>query len=245
MGKQKIKERYSYGYAKEKNKVFKKKESQFKMPLNGGKLYIIRFDGKGMTKGFKIKHKAINESFFATMKLTLENFARKYSQTIFAYSFSDEISLLFRAEKDVSKSFSRGEKLLSLMSGQLALEFLKAAQKVGLDCKGQDWLFDARLIELERDDVVAYFKARQAYAIDKFLSQCKGEYGLDYRLITSKEIITALKEKGVEYEDLLPAHKFGLMYAKDSLIDSFEFVGNEEKLVELCFGKWHRYKKAA
>lgn len=245
MNKFKIKERYSYGYAKAENKAFKEKESQFKIKLNGGKLYVIRFDGKGMTKGFKIKHKAINQPFFDTMKLTLQNFAGKYPQTIFAYSFSDEISLLFRAEKDVAADFSKGEKLLSLMSGQLALEFFKAAQEVGLDLKGQDWIFDARLIDLERDEVVSYFKARQAFAIDKFLSQCKGEYGLDPRLITSAEIIAALKEKGVEYENFSAEHKYGILYAKCALTDSFEFVGNEEKFAKLCSEAWRRSKKVA
>lgn len=60
-----------------------------------------------------------------------------------------------------------------------------AAQEIGLDCKGKDWVFDARLIKLEQNEAIDYFKARQVSAIDKFLSQCKGEYGVNYKLTKS------------------------------------------------------------
>lgn len=239
------KERYSVGYANRAYKIFKEKEVLFRMPLKVCKFYIIRFDGKGMTKGFKIKHKAINELFFNTMKLAFINFAKKYPKIIFAYSFSDEISLLFKVRKNDSEEFLRGEKLLSLMSGQLALEFLKATQATSLDCMGKDWLFDARLIELEKNEVIDYFKSRQAYAIDKYLSQCKGEYALDYRLVTSSEIIDALKEKDIDYDKMPQEYKYGLMYGKNSILDSFEIFGDEEKLQELCFGKISETNKAA
>ena len=228
------KERYSVGYASEVYKTFKEKEALLRIPLEVGKYYIIRLDGKGMTKGFKIKHKAINELFFNTMKLAFTNFAKKYSKIIFAYSFSDEISFLFKVEND--DEFLRGEKLLSLMSGQLALDFFRATQETGLDCNGKDWLFDARLIELEREEVIDYFKSRQAYAIDKYLSQCKGEYALDCYLVTSSEIVKALNAKGIEYDKMPQEYKYRLMYGKNSILNSFEIFGNEEKLQEICFG---------
>ena len=239
------KERYSVGYANKTYKIFKEKEALLRMPLKVGKFYIIRFDGKGMTKGFKIKHKAINELFFNTMKLAFTSFVKKYPKIIFAYSFSDEISLLFKAKKNDVKEFLHGEKLLSLMAGQLALDFFKAAQAIGLDCMGKDWLFDARLIELERNEVIDYFKSRQAYAIDKYLSQCKGEYALDYRLKTSSEIVAALKDKDIEYDKMPQEYRYGLMYGRNSILNSFEIFENEEKFDELCFGKTSETKKAA
>lgn len=244
MEKQKLRGQYSYGSAMGKYGYFKKKEKKFKMALNCGKLYVIRFDGKDMTHGFKIKHKAINELFFETMKLTFKNFAKKYEQIIFGYSFSDEISILFKAAND-DKMFLRGAKLLSLMSGQLALEFYKAAQITKLDCRGRDWIFDARLIAVEQPEVIGYFKARQAFAIDKFLSQCRTEYGVDYSIKKSDEIIAKLKEKEVDYADFPPEYKYGLMYVQGKLIEPFELVDSEEKFTELCFGKSDSDKKVA
>lgn len=237
MKKQKLKGLYSYTLANRRNEMFKVKESEFKMELENGRFYVIRFDGKGMTKGFKIKYGAINKVFFDTMKIAFISFVKKYKQIIFAYSFSDEISVLFKAEEGEDNIFSRGEKLLSLMAGQLALDFYKASQTTKLDLKEQDWIFDARLIPLEKSEVIEYFKARQSYGIDKYLSQCRGEYKLNYRLNISTQIIFALKDKKIDYNKLSPEYKFGLTFAKGSLQQSFEYFSNEEKMEELCFDK--------
>lgn len=245
MCKQKKKKIYSYNFALGNYARFKKKEEPFKMKLNAGNFYIIRFDGSGMTAGFKIKHKAINETYFNTMKNTLKSFAQKYSQILLGYSFSDEISILFKAADNDDDIFSRGAKLLSILSGQLALEFYKAAQETGLDCKGKDWVFDARLIELKQNEVIDYFKARQAFAIDKFLSQCKGEYGLNYKLTKSYQIISALKKKEIDYNDLNPEYKFGIIYSQGELKESFEFFGNEGRLKVLYMDKENKIKTAA
>lgn len=245
MEKQKLKGQYSYTLACERNELFKLKEIPYRIELESGKYYVIRFDGKGMTKGFKIKYNALNKIFFKTMKQTFTSFIKKYTQIIFAYSFSDEISILFKAEEGEDNIFSRGEKLISLMSGQIALDFDKAAKKAKLDCKGQDWLFDARIIPLEQSEVTEYFKARQSYAIDKYLTQCRGEYMLNYKLNTSKQIVSALKQKGIDYSKLKPEYKFGLTYAQGNLINSFEFLGNEKILKELCFGKEDSIDSAA
>lgn len=234
MSKQKLKGQYSYTLAYRRNEIFKNKETPYKLQLENDKFYVIRFDGKGMTKGFKIKYNAINKTFFKTMKLTFTNFLKKYPQINFAFSFSDEISILFKGEDGEDNIFSRGEKLISLMAGQLALEFSKASRITKLDCKGQDWLFDARILQLEQSEVFEYFKARQSYAIDKYLCQCRGEYKLDYNLNTSAQIISALKAKNVDYNSLNPEYRFGLTFARGALQKTFEYFCNEKKFKELC-----------
>jgi tRNA(His) 5'-end guanylyltransferase len=245
MNKQKKKRVYSYHFALSNYTKFKKKEASYKLKLNAGNYYIMRFDGSGMTAGFKIKHKAINEIYFNTMKKTFKNFAQKFPQIIMGYSFSDEISVLFKASNNNEDMFSRGSKLLSLLSGQLALEFYKAAQETKLDCKGKDWIFDARLIEVRQNEIVDYFKARQAFAIDKFLSQCKGEYALNYKLKNSNDIISALQKKGIDYNSFKSEYKFGLIYSSNSLVNSFEFFGNEDRLKNLYIDKDRKLVTAA
>ena len=228
------KENYSYGYAMHLQKPFKEKEKELEISLNKYEYYIIRFDGVEMTKAFKIKNKAINVPFFETMKKALYCFVEKYPEIILAYSFSDEISVLFKSNANKDDMFSRNQKLLSILSAHLALEFKKAIEMTGLDNKEKDWLFDARIIGCNKEEAIRYFIARQALVIDKYLKQLKGEKGITITLNKSKEIIDALKEKGINYENLNPEHKYGLIYSaiqKD--IQSFEFKGDQSKLSSL------------
>lgn len=63
MSKQMKRRVYSYNFALGNYARFKKKEVAYKLKLKAGNYYIMRFDGSGMTAGFKIKHKAINETY--------------------------------------------------------------------------------------------------------------------------------------------------------------------------------------
>lgn len=233
------KEKYSYGYAKSLNNYFKNHEQKFDKKLKPNTYYVIRFDGKGMTKAFKQVGKAIYEPFFNTMKQTFVEFCETYSNIIFGYSFSDEISILLKG--DINQQYksdndiNRIEKLLSLMSGKLALTFNRRAAANGLDLQGKDWLFDARIIELkDKKEVAQYFIARQAFAIDKYLGQLRGEYSLSYTLKTSTEIIKALKEKTIDYYNLKSEYRYGLVY-NNGIKEAFEFEENKQKLNSYLF----------
>lgn len=111
---------YTYGSAQKLYSPFKVLERHFEIKLKVGHYYILSFDGKEMTAGFKIKHQAINDIFFKTMRECFYNFVNTYDKILFAYSFSDEISILFKSKKS-DTDFSRSEKLLSLLSSQLTL----------------------------------------------------------------------------------------------------------------------------
>lgn len=229
------KEKYSYGYAKSLNKVFKLKEEEFNITLEKDCYYIIRFDGKNMTAGFKIKGKAINTKFFDTMRNTFYEFCKSTLNVIFAYSFSDEISILIKGDGKKSDN-NRIEKLLSLLSARLALMFQSNSQKNKLDLKNKYWLFDARIIKLTSEEVVEYFLARQAFAIDKYIMQLKGEYKIDYKMNTSQIVLAQLKEKGIDYEKLPLDYRYGLLYAIVGFQKSFEFDTNKELLNDLIVG---------
>lgn len=230
------KEKYSYGYANEVYEPFKKKESQFNLKLRKGKYYIIRFDGKDMTASFKIKHTPINELFFKTMDEAFVKFCKSTSNILFAYSFSDEISILLKPSKGDCFN-NRIEKLLSLLSGKLALLFYHSAQNNKLDLKDRDWLFDARIIELNQQEVLGYFMARQAYAIDKYIMQLKGEYNIDYKLHTSETVVSELRKVGIDYNNLPTKYRYGLTYSKFCKSENIEFDYNKAKLHQMCFGK--------
>lgn len=230
------KEKYSYGYAQEKYKPLKQKEKEFDLKLKNGEYYIIRFDGKGMTKGFKIKHQSINEIFFDTMEGTFNDFCKSIPNVIFGYSFSDEISILIRGNNKKDDN-NRIEKLLSLLSGKLALMFDRNAQKQELDLQNKDWIFDARIIQLNKKEVVNYFLGRQAYAIDKYLMQLKAENHIDYKLYTSETVILELKKLGIYYDNLPQKYRYGLIYSPTKKLAPFEFDANLSQLQQMCFGK--------
>lgn len=229
-----VKEKYSYGYAQEKYKPLKQKEEKYNLKLKKGNYYIIRFDGKEMTATFKIDHRAINKLFFDTMEGTFNEFCKSTQKAIFGYSFSDEISILIRGGCNNSPN-NRIEKLLSLLSGKLSLIFYRNAKKHKLDLQNRDWVFDARIIELNRQEVIDYFLARQAYAIDKYLMQLKAENHIDYKLHTSATVISALKLKGVHYENLPQKYRYGLIYSPVNQICPFDFDANIKLLHQLCF----------
>ena len=227
-------EKYSCGYAQDLYKPFRAKEERFDLCLKKGKYYVVRFDGKGMTSAFKIKHKAINDKFFNTMEDTFNNFCKSaHPNVLFGFSFSDEISILIRKSGEHGSEYNRIEKLLSLLSGKLSLLFYHSAQKHKLDLKNQDWLFDARIIELAKQEVPEYFLSRQAYAIDKYIMQLKGEYSINYKLNTSEAVLSELQNVGACYDHLPVEHRYGLIYSKFKKLDSFEFDANKELLSDL------------
>lgn len=228
------KEKYSYGYALEQYRPFKQKEYKFDWMLKKGYYYIIRFDGKGMTRGFKIKHKAINEPFFNTMEDTFNEFCKSTQNIIFGYSFSDEISILIQRSDDAEDDYNRIEKLLSLLSSKLSLMFYRNALKNNLDLHNNDWIFDARIIQLEEQDVMKYFLARQAHAIDKYITQLKAENRINYKLHTSEAIICALKQNNVIYENLPEKYRYGLIYSPTIVSQPFEFDTNQPLLKQMC-----------
>ena len=231
------KEKYSYGYAQEKYKPLKQKEQQYNLKLKKGDYYVIRFDGKEMTAAFKINHQAINKPFFNTMEDTFNEFCKSTKHVIFGYSFSDEISILIRGSRKKDSDNNRIEKLLSLLSGKLALLFYKNALNHKLDLKNKDWIFDARIIQLDKPNVIDYFLARQAYAIDKYLMQLKAENHIDYKLHTSETVIPALKKLGVHYENLPQKYRYGLIYSSTQNLSPFEFDVNLSQLQQMCLGQ--------
>lgn len=224
---------YSLGYANSLYKPFKLKEKDFNIILNNKNYYVLRFDGKDMTAGFKIKHKAINEVFFNTMKDTFNEFCQSYRFILFGYCFSDEISILIKATQNAHADHNRIEKLLSLMSSKLSLIFYRNAQKNNLNLKNKDWVFDSRIIKLETNQINNYFLARQAFAIDKYIMQLKGEYKIDYTLNKSNQVIEELKNKNINYEDLPKEYRYGLMNLKGEEITPFEINENINFITQL------------
>ncbi len=227
-----VKEKYSYGYALKLYEPFKNDEEKFNYKFEKDKLYIVRFDGKHMTRDFKKKKEPINEDFFKTMKKTFYSFCSSKKNILFAYSFSDEISILIKGPNDNKAEDARIEKILSLYASELSILFYKNALDDNLSLK-RNCIFDARIIQPKAID--KYFIARQAFAIDKFLMQLKGKYGIYYKLNTSKEVLKELEKRNIKYDELPSEHRYGLIYHYKEKIKSFEFQSQLWKLKKLLY----------
>lgn len=176
---------------------------------------------------FSLEHFIINNGTGFTLQsnnahYTYSNDIKKYSNSIFNYIFIPDA-----LNGNLLKDYYITDKITILKPylGQIECNYSKMVI---------DNIFDARIIELEKEEVYQYFKARQAFAIDKFLTQLKGEKKIDYRLHTSSTIIEALAAKKVLYQDISNDYKYGLMYSI-SREECFEFDGNEEKFMKCCF----------
>ena len=156
---------------------------------------------------------------------------------LFGFSFSDEVSILISRNENDSDDNNRIEKLLSILSGKLALVFYRNAQTHKLDLKNKDWVFDARIIKLNESEVINYFLARQAYAIDKYIMQLRTEYDIDVRLNTSNAVLSKLNKIGIIYENLPEEYRYGLIYSPIKTISPFEFDTNQSLLQQMCFSE--------
>lgn len=212
--------RAQYNYS-----FFKSNEKIFNLRLKIGSYYIIRFDGKGMTRAFR-KHR---ELFFEVMKATFyrfctDSFVQDYFREIlFAYSFSDEISLLFRHYDDRNRT----QKILTLMTSKMTLVFYKTAHELGLDLCDKDWLFDARILGVQRHEFESYFMVRQSFAICGYITELCEQLGIGFAS-TSKTLQVA-SDFG---KHIVKEHLLGLIYAREQS-ETFEFYANTERLRSL------------
>ena len=102
---------YTHKYAMQLNEEIVSHEDTYNIILDSQKLYILRFDGVRMTKNF-LGNPELRTPFFKTMKEMLQKFMENNLNLKFAYSFSDEISILL--SKEVLEEYDyRLEKIIS------------------------------------------------------------------------------------------------------------------------------------
>ncbi|MDE6655961.1 MAG: tRNA(His) guanylyltransferase Thg1 family protein [Anaeroplasmataceae bacterium] len=228
---------YSQPSAVNQYSHFKKLENEFDFKLDSNAYYIVRFDGKGMTKDYRQGNVAINETFFNTMKEIFKSFCSNNSYILFAYSCNDEISILIKATSGIKSITSRSEKILSLLASELSVLFYKNAIKNNLALK-RDSLFDARLIKLEEKDILNYFCSRQAFAIYEYVYRLRNQYNINRNLKNTKDILPELKKKNINYFGLPFEYRYGLIYSPlKKQIKPFDFSGDLERLETLVFYK--------
>lgn len=129
-----------------------------------GVYLVLRLDGRGFTRLTKERHafaRPFDERFLDMMLATAEHLMNAGPRVVYAYTQSDEISLLLPREEG---AFSRRvQKLCSVMAGEASGRFSTLLGDVAC--------FDCRVIELPlEEDAAGYFRWRQEDAHRNALS---------------------------------------------------------------------------
>ncbi len=195
---------YSYGYAKSTYEKLQQYEISTNIPqIKEDECLIIRLDGKGLTSRFKDNKKPFLPDFHLAMRRVLENIKKYCAFVEFTYSFKDEISFL--VNKDFiqnNKGYAnRMEKILPIISGYVSAMFSQYISKKLKVFQTEAFAFDARIIILPKDKLKDYFHARQAFAMAAFMDRICSFYSLSVEKRTVAYVKTALKEKGMNWNN--------------------------------------------
>jgi len=195
---------YSYGYAKNTYEKLERYEISTEIPqIKDDECLIIRLDGRGLTSRFKNNEELFLSDFHLAMKRVLENIKKYCTFVEFAYSFKDEISIL--VDKDFIKTNkhyeNRIEKILPIVSGYVSAMFSQYISKKIKVIPTEAFAFDARVIVLPKDKIKEKFHSRQAFAMAGFMDRVCSFYKLSVEKRTVAKVKTALKEKGMNWND--------------------------------------------
>lgn len=225
---------YTHGQALKLNKFMMPYEAKHNYNLDKGKFYILRLDGVHMTRNF-IGKPEMKKAFLQTMKTTIQLFMQQNKAFRFAYSYSDEISLLLPIEA-VEKVEYRLEKLISIYCSKITCAFCMSASKNGLILDDKIRSFDCRLLEFETaDEISRYFMARQAFQISSHFIYLSNVYLNREKVVSTGKTIEKLREKGVFYEKLSREERYGILWVDKCFQIPYEFHANPKKLFcQIC-----------
>lgn len=197
--------------------------STLKVPKNSR--IIVRLDGRAFHKlacDLKLV-KPYDENFYNVMAAVCEELFKEFSPS-FVYTFSDEISLLF---KNVPFD-GRIEKIDSVIAGFTSSSF---AMNYDADFKKPP-AFDSRVIPINDDDIVKYFRWRQ----DESWRNCVNSHGISYlktkysnndandkiKGMKLDEIHELLFKNGINLNDIETYKKRGIgIYRKNKKVTGF------------------------
>ena len=169
----------------------------------GTELYLCaRLDGKGFSR-FTAENfeKPFDKKFSDLMCLTTEHLMTCGFNILFAYTQSDEISLLFHPDETAFNRKTR--KLLTILAGEASAMFSVRS--------GVPVCFDCRLIPLPtKDDVKDYFAWRQGDLLRNSLDSCC-YYALLKDGYSKAEATNILDKKQPDYKTEL-LKKYGIDY---------------------------------
>ena len=206
--------------------------SSLKVPKNSK--IIMRLDGRSfhsLARDLELE-KPYDENFYNVISQVCRDLFEEFSP-LFVYTFSDEISLLF----DKLPFDGRIEKLDSVIASFTASSFV---MHYNTQFKKPP-AFDSRVIPVNDDDIVKYFKWRQ----DESWTNCVNSHGVAY--LKSKypnnvandkingmnlsDIHELLFENGINLNDIETYKKRGIgIYRKNKRVVGFNKKENKDQV---------------
>lgn len=205
--------------------------SSLKVPKNSK--IIVRLDGRSfhkLARDLKLV-KPYDDDFYEVMSKVCRDLFEEFSAE-FAYSFSDEISLLLN-----NVPFEgRIEKINSVMASFAASSFV---MHYDTEFKKPP-AFDSRIIPITDEDILGYFKWRQ----DESWRNCVNSYGISYlkskysnaeandkiKGMNLSDIHEFLFENGINLNDVENYKKRGIaVYRKNKKVIGFNKKANKNQ----------------
>jgi tRNA(His) 5'-end guanylyltransferase len=194
---------------------------------------IMRLDGKAFhtfTRPFKTE--PFSDIIHNSMKEAAAVLCKEIQNARFAYTQSDEISILIFEPSDRSQTWfgNRIQKMCSVAASVCSNTFNRQITREILDCPGEGYpvtpfkdslprneaCFDVRVFSLPKDKVAAYFQWRQEDAVRNSISMLAQAH-FSHRKLHKKnrqEMRAMLQSKGIKWEDLEDWKKNGSTIVK-------------------------------
>lgn len=224
---------YTYGYARALHAKLIGLENKVLRKVKLSNYYVIRVDGKRMTKAFKDPNSIRNEVLEEAMKKTICTIIETFPFIKFVYRFSDEISMYFSTFNITQLELQNINSTLQTIENDVAKIFNEYLSQETHWYRNRPFVFDYRILNVT-NKIDQYFRSRQAFVIDKFIIHLKYYHDIDRQIKETdfKLIIQKLKNKNIDYYSFPLSDRNGMIaYSKGEQIfyegaPEFEDISN-------------------
>lgn len=199
----------------ELSNIYKKIESQWDAKLPLQKPVIMRLDGKAFHTFTRSFEKPFSEAIHRAMTAAASILCKEIQCARFAYTQSDEISILIFEPTEKSQTWfgNRIQKMCSVAGSICSNAFNKqiTAEISGIQSPLYDACFDVRILSVGPEDVQNYFIWRQEDAIRNSISMLAQAH-FSHRKLHKKnrrDMLQMLQSKDIQWDELEDWKKYG------------------------------------
>lgn len=217
----------------------KELEKEYRTYLPKKSYAVIRVDGKGFSKYTKNLEKPFDWRFTECMRETALYLAENVDGAHFAYTQSDEISVVFSDLAGANTEWWFGgqvQKLVSIAAAMATAKFNSLRDDDGLA------VFDARVHHLDGENgVLNYVMWRQSDALKNSVGMLASHHFSHKQLqgVPTDKRMGMLREIGVDWRNLNPALQQGSWVHKEAQNRTVTFLrGGEAQTVDFVRNAW-------
>jgi tRNA(His) 5'-end guanylyltransferase len=200
---------------------FKKAESQFDVQLVNGSPVIIRVDGRAFHTYTRKFEKPFDLNLHEAMVDTAAALCKEMQNARFAYTQSDEISILLWEKTPESQPWfgNRVMKMASVSASVATNVFNRSIRRLAYEEDiplPDNALFDSRVFNLIPEQVQGYFSWRQQDAVRNSVSMLAQAHFSSKKLHgkNRRDMLDMLKSKGVDWSILPDWQRKGSLVTK-------------------------------